>query len=86
MTAVLKKVGLKPTSDAHLWLKKWSTWLALASASAMGALGTYALMPQRVQDLIPDWALLALGAIALVSALLVPVATSLSQPKLETPS
>lgn len=85
MSTVLKKVGLTTTSDAHLWLRKWSTWLALASACAMGALGTYALMPERVQLLIPDWALLILGGVALVSALLVPLATSLSQPKLAQP-
>lgn len=70
---------MKLTPDAHLWWRKWSTWLALGSASATAGLGAYAILPDRVQGLMPDWALGALGAIAIVSALLIPVATSLSQ-------
>lgn len=74
---------MKLTSDAKSWKRKWSTWLALASASATAALGAYALFPERVQALVPDWALGIFAGIALVSALLVPVATSVSQSSLE---
>lgn len=73
----------KFTTDARLWHKKWSTWLAMLSAMSTAALGAYALLPERVQALMPDWALGTLGAIAIVSALLVPLATSLSQTKLQ---
>jgi hypothetical protein len=74
---------MKLTSDAHLWARKWSTWLAVVAASAAAALGAYAVFPERVQGLMPDWLLATLGAISIVSALLIPVATSLSQAKLE---
>lgn len=68
-----------PTKDAHLRWHKWSTWLALASASASAGLGAYAILPARVQSLMPDWALATLGAIAIVAALLIPLATSIQQ-------
>lgn len=74
---------MKLTADASVWHRKWSTWLALASASATAGLGAYALLPERVQGLVPDWALLTLGGVAVVSALLVPIATSLTQAKLQ---
>lgn len=66
------------------WMKRWSTWLASASASATAALGAYTLLPERVQTLFPDWVMVSLGAVAVISALLVPVATSLKQTKLQT--
>lgn len=56
-----------------------STWLALLSAASTAALGAYALMPERVQTLAPDWALGALGAMAVGAAFLIPVATSFKQ-------
>ncbi|UHQ21906.1 hypothetical protein LVB77_14650 [Lysobacter sp. 5GHs7-4] len=74
---------MKFTTDAKKWHRKWSTWLALAAASSAGGLGAYAVAPTRAQDMVPDWALGALITIAIVTAILVPVATSLSQAKLE---
>lgn len=74
---------MKLTPDACKWYRKWSTWLAVASASSTTAMGAYALLPERAQLLIPDWALLVLGGTAVLSALLVPLATSLAQPKLQ---
>lgn len=68
--------------DFSFWIKRWSTWLALASASATAGLGAYALMPERVQNLFPDWTLATMGGIAVAAALLIPVATSATQPKL----
>ncbi len=64
-------------------LRRLSTWLAATSASATAALGAYALMPTRVQDLFPEWALLVLGVLAVGSAFLIPVATSFKQRSLE---
>jgi len=75
-----KKVEMAP--DAFLWAHKWSTWLAMLAASASAGLGAHAIMPARVQNLMPDWALATLGAVAILSALLVPVATSIKQRKL----
>ena len=74
---------MKLTRDAKQWHLKWSTWLALAAASSAGGLGAYAMAPARAQDMVPDWALGTLITIAIISAVLVPVATSLSQRKLE---
>jgi len=59
--------------------RRISTWLALLSAAATAALGAYALMPARAQDVFPEWVLITLGALAVGSAFLVPVATSFRQ-------
>ncbi|MBB4126235.1 hypothetical protein GGR77_001525 [Xanthomonas translucens] len=61
------------------WASRISTWLAVMAACAAGALGAYAVMPERVQNLMPEWLLIALGAIAMGAAFLVPVATSFKQ-------
>lgn len=75
-----KVLGLFPaTADAHLRWRKASTWLALASASASAGLGAYAILPARVQELMPEWALLLMGGVAVVSAVLIPLATSIQQ-------
>lgn len=75
------------TSDARLWLRKWSTWWAFISASAGAAatagFGAYVLMPERAQNLMPDWLLVVLGGVAVASAIMVPVATSLCQSSLK---
>ena len=76
-----KLLGVQKTADAHIWRQKWSTWLALASASATAGLGAYAIMPERVQSIMPDWAIGTLGGIAILSALLIPLATSVQQAK-----
>ena len=65
-----------------LWLRL-STWLAIASAASTAGLGAYALMPERAQALFPDWALVALGVVAVGSAIAIPVATSFRQRGLE---
>lgn len=74
-----KVLGVALTADASHWARKWSTWLALASASATAGLGAFAILPDRVQGLMPDWALATLGGVAIIAALLVPVATSVQQ-------
>ena len=74
-----KRKVLRFMPDAKVWHRKWSTWLAMTSASATGGLGAYAILPARAQELVPDWALMSLGGVAIMAALLVPLATSLSQ-------
>lgn len=61
------------------WIGRFSTWLAILSASATAGLGAYAVLPERVQGAFPDWSLVVLGALAIGSAMLVPVATSFKQ-------
>lgn len=56
-----------------------STRLAVLAASATAALGAYALTPERAQLLVPDWLIGGLAGIAIVSAGLIPVATSFRQ-------
>lgn len=63
--------------------RRLSTALGVVSASASAGLGAYALMPERAQAAFPEWALVTLGAVAVGSALLVPVATSFRQPALQ---
>ncbi len=70
---------IQKTSDAHLVWRKASTWLALASASSTAGLAAFAILPERAQILFPDWVLIARSTIAVCSALLVPVATSIRQ-------
>lgn len=59
--------------------RRISTWLAVISAAATAGLGAYALMPKRAQDLFPEWTLITLGAMAVGSMFLVPIATSFKQ-------
>lgn len=56
-----------------------STRLAVVAASSTAALGAYAITPERAQLLIPDWLLGGLAATAIISAALIPVATSFKQ-------
>lgn len=78
-----KFLGMTLTADAHAVLRKWSTWLAILSASATAGLAAYAILPARVQGLMPDWSLGTLGAVAIITALLIPVATSVQQASLK---
>lgn len=65
--------------DFYGVMARVSTLLALLSASATAGLGAYALMPERVQNLFPEWALITMGVLAVGSALAIPVATSFKQ-------
>lgn len=56
-----------------------STWLAVIAASSAGGLVFYATMPERVQNLMPDWTLLALGGIGMACGIATPFATSFKQ-------
>lgn len=65
--------------DFSHMMARASTWLAMLSGSATASLGAYALMPERVQGLFPDAALVSLGGLAVGAAFLIPVATSFKQ-------
>ena len=81
-----KLLGLERTHDAHLWLRKASTWLA-ASAALLGAycggnLAAFALAPEKAQAAISaaELAWYARGTmIAAGIAALIPLATSIRQ-------
>lgn len=74
---------MKWSNDAHLWAKKWSTWLALFGSCAGTGLATYAGLPPQAQATVPTWALTVLSGVAIFCTLLVPLATSLSQAAIE---
>ena len=56
-----------------------STWLGTLAGAAAASLGAYALLPERAQNLFPEWGLIVLGGLAVGGAFLVPVATSFKQ-------
>jgi len=65
--------------DFRCVTKRASTWFGALAAFSGGALGAYALAPTRAQELVPDWALLALIGLAIVGGGGVAVATSFKQ-------
>lgn len=67
------------TIDAQHVLKKWSTWLAALCASCSAGLYAYMQLPFDVQAKFPAWVPLVLGVGSILSAMLVPAATSIQQ-------
>ena len=82
-TPIITPPPKKPKFSFENVTKRISTWLATVSASSAAGLAAYAVMPARAQDAFPEWTLTALGICAVGSALLVPVATSFKQAKLQ---
>lgn len=76
---------LEWTHDAGCWFRKWSTGLALLSACSTAGLAAYAILPDRAQAGFPDWALTAMSVSAVLSALLIPLATSVQQKSIPKP-
>ena len=80
------------TIDAKHVLKKWSTWLAVATAMCAAGTLAYGALPVDLQQVLPSWfrSVLAFGAVTL--PMLVPLATSIQQksipeaPTVNTPS
>ncbi|MGH8075633.1 MAG: hypothetical protein ACREO4_16405 [Lysobacter sp.] len=68
--------------DFRCVTKRASTYCGALAAFAGGALGAYALAPTRAQDLVPDWALLALIGLAILGGGGVALATSFKQKNL----
>ena len=65
--------------------KKLSTWAAAIAAGGVAGLGAYALFPERVQGLMPDWSLIVLAVMAMGGTVAVPIATSIGQAGLKKP-
>lgn len=63
-------------------LRRISTWLATVSAMTGAAAAAFVLLPGQWQATFPLWAGQALAVTAVVSAGLVPLATSFRQPGL----
>lgn len=80
------------TIDAGYVFKKWSTWIAVASAMCAAGTLAYGALPVDLQAVLPAWfrSVLAFGAVTL--PMLVPLATSIQQksippaPTVNTPS
>lgn len=77
-------MSIQFTIDAGHVLKKWSTWLAAVSVSCQAGMYAYMQLPMQVQDQFPTWFLTALGIGSVISALLVPAATSIQQRSIPT--
>lgn len=67
------------TVDAKHVMKKWSTWLALISASCAGGLLAYSQVPPDLQSTVPHWLVSACSTISVVAGILIPIATSIQQ-------
>lgn len=72
------------THDAGFVLKKWSTWLSIVAASMFAGCMAYEQLPMSFRDAMPDWFQAAMGIAAVVSAMAVPVATSIQQKSIPT--
>lgn len=59
--------------------KRMSTWIAGLMAAAVQLLAAYAMFPERLQAMVPDFALALAGLILLIGPFLIPVATSAKQ-------
>lgn len=77
-------MAIQLTIDAGFVFKKWSTWLALISAMCAAGVASYGMLPTDMQELLPQWfkGLLAFGAV--LSAMGVPIATSVQQKSIPT--
>lgn len=78
-------MAIQLTIDANYVFKKWSTWLAIIAAMCAAGVASYGVLPLDMQELLPTWtkAVLAFGSV--ISAMLVPVATSVQQKSIPTP-
>lgn len=75
---------MKLAHDARWWFKKWSTWLSLASSSFGAGALAFSSMPAQWQAEFPAGIGGYLAMAAVGTALLVPIATSLSQRNIPT--
>ena len=72
------------THDADFVLKKWSTWLSIIAASLFSGCMVYNQLPAAFIEAMPHWFQSAMGIAAVVSAVLVPFATSVQQKSIPT--
>lgn len=57
-------MGIQNRFDFTNALARISTWAGVLAGSAGASLLAYAAMPQRVQDIVPDWAIGVLAALS----------------------
>lgn len=75
---------IRYTPDANFVLKKWSTWLSILAASMFSGVMAYDHLPRSVLAAMPEWAGTAMGITAVLSAMLIPIATSIQQRSIPT--
>ena len=85
MMWLLKMLGFTPTDTAPAWKKKWSTWLQAIQLSLVAVIALYATLPDRMQAVITDTALLWLVGAAILTTFLTVLAANAHQRNMETP-
>ena len=74
-----KLLGLPTTADAHLWARKWSTWLAMADLSLKSAGAAFVMGPAEWRAGFPAYLGVALLIASMLVSALTPAATSIQQ-------
>ena len=77
-------MAIQLTIDAGYVFKKWSTWLAIIAAMCAAGVASYGMLPMDMQQVLPQWVKSALAFGSIISAMLVPVATSVQQKSIPT--
>lgn len=77
-------MAIQLTIDANYVFRKWSTWLAIIAAGCAAGVASYGMLPADLQAILPQWAKSALAFGSIISAMLVPVATSIQQKSIPT--
>lgn len=70
---------IKHRFDFTSAMARVSTWAGILAGGAAASLVAYATMPERVQHLVPDWALVGMAALAVGVPFLNPIFTSFKQ-------
>lgn len=83
MKWLLEKLGFKTVTGIETWKSWWSTWLNGVAIALGGTIVIYATFPERMQNLMPDWILIALGGGAMACAFLSSLLGGVVQKKLE---
>lgn len=82
-TPIITPPPKKPKFSFENVTKRASTWLAMLSTSTGAASAAFIVLPGAWQATFPEWAGQALAVAAVVSAGLVPFATSYKQSSLQ---
>jgi hypothetical protein len=85
MIVLLQKLGLTPTSDAHCWMQKWSTWLSGLQFSFAAMLFTWLLFDAEMKASLPGWVPQVIAGGMLITAFVLPGAVNAVQRKLTQP-
>jgi hypothetical protein len=85
MIKLLQMLGFEPTWDAQVWLKKWSTWLAVVQAALGAATLAWVALDADMRAAIPVIIPKVTGIATLAIAFITPILTNATQRKLPTP-